>query len=218
MMKFYLDGMLLPVTPGALETKIANQNKTVSLLNGEEYTFPEKAGLTEFYFSFWLPKDRQSHLRISDVTQREALTKLSQLKEEAKPFVFWVMGEPEETRSPYVTLEEYSIEENAENGGDLLVQIRLKEYRPLKTVALKLSPESGKVIAKEQKGTAKELSKALPKNAGAKTHTVQKGETLSLIAKRYFGTSKKWRELYQRNQTTIKNPNLIYAGQVIRLE
>ena len=39
MMKFYLDGMLLPVTPGALATRITNQNKTVSLLNGEEYTF-----------------------------------------------------------------------------------------------------------------------------------------------------------------------------------
>ena len=218
MMKFYLDGMLLPVTPGALATRITNQNKTVSLLNGEEYTFPEKAGLTEFSFSFWLPKDRESHLRISDVSKREALNKLSQLKEAAKPFVFWIMGEPEEMRSPYVTLEEYSIEENAENGGDLLLQISLKEYRPLKTVTLKVSPESGKVIAKEQKGTAKELSKALPKNAGAKTHTVQKGETLSLIAKRYLGNSKKWRELYQRNQAIIKNPNRIYVGQVIRLE
>ena len=58
----------------------------------------------------------------------------------------------------------------------------------------------------------------MPKNAGAKTHTVQKGETLSLIAKRYFGNSKKWRELYQLNQAIIKNPNRIYVGQVIRLE
>ena len=33
---FYLDGVQLPVTPGKLQAQIGNQNKTYSLISGDE--------------------------------------------------------------------------------------------------------------------------------------------------------------------------------------
>ena len=45
--------------------------------------------------------------------------------------------------------------------------------------------------------------------------TVQKGDTLSAIAKKYLGSASKYQQLATWNN--ISNPNLIYAGQKIYL-
>ncbi len=47
-----------------------------------------------------------------------------------------------------------------------------------------------------------------------KKHIVQKGESLSLIAKRYYGDIHKWKQLYEANKAVIgNNPDLIQVGQ-----
>ena len=45
------------------------------------------------------------------------------------------------------------------------------------------------------------------------TYTVQPGDTLSKIAKKYLGNASLWRRIYEDNKTTIKNPNFIRVGQ-----
>ena len=51
----------------------------------------------------------------------------------------------------------------------------------------------------------------------ARRHTVEKGDTLSRIAERYYGEPAKWRLIYEANQGTISNPDLIYPGQEIEI-
>jgi nucleoid-associated protein YgaU len=46
---------------------------------------------------------------------------------------------------------------------------------------------------------------------------VQKGDSLSKIAKREYGDAQSWHRIYEANRDTIKNPDLIYPGQVIRI-
>ncbi|MFQ3581334.1 MAG: LysM peptidoglycan-binding domain-containing protein [Chloracidobacterium sp.] len=50
--------------------------------------------------------------------------------------------------------------------------------------------------------------------SGEQTYTVEAGDTLSKIAARY-GTT--WQKLHEYNRDTIKNPDLIYPGQVIKI-
>lgn len=45
------------------------------------------------------------------------------------------------------------------------------------------------------------------------TYTIQPGDTLSKIAKKYLGNASLWRNIYEDNKATIKNPNLIRVGQ-----
>ncbi len=45
------------------------------------------------------------------------------------------------------------------------------------------------------------------------TYTIQPGDTLSKIAKKYLGNASLWRKIYEDNKATIKNPNLIRVGQ-----
>ena len=38
------------------------------------------------------------------------------------------------------------------------------------------------------------------------------------ICKKVLGDGNKWREVYNLNKDKIKNPNLIYPGQVLKLK
>lgn len=54
--------------------------------------------------------------------------------------------------------------------------------------------------------------------AAVKKHIVKKGESLSLIAKQYTGSVKKWKELYEANKATVgNNPDLIQPGMELTL-
>jgi nucleoid-associated protein YgaU len=48
-------------------------------------------------------------------------------------------------------------------------------------------------------------------------YTIQKGDTLSKIAKRHYGDAARWTALFEANKDIIKNPDLIYPGQVLKL-
>ncbi|MGO8968886.1 MAG: LysM peptidoglycan-binding domain-containing protein [Myxococcaceae bacterium] len=50
-----------------------------------------------------------------------------------------------------------------------------------------------------------------------RTYTVVKGDSLSKIAKTLMGDAQKWRLIYEANKDTIKNPDLIYPGQVLKI-
>jgi len=49
------------------------------------------------------------------------------------------------------------------------------------------------------------------------TYTVQRGETLSEIAQRTLGSSKRWPELVKANENVIRDPNALVPGTVIRI-
>ncbi len=60
-------------------------------------------------------------------------------------------------------------------------------------------------------------STASQPSTGAKSYTVRKGDSLSKIAKREYGDAQRWRVIYDANRDTIKDPDLIYPGQVIQI-
>lgn len=48
-------------------------------------------------------------------------------------------------------------------------------------------------------------------------YTVVKGDSLSKIAAKHYDDSSKWPEIFEANQPMIKNADLIYPGQVLRI-
>lgn len=46
-------------------------------------------------------------------------------------------------------------------------------------------------------------------------YTIVPGDSLSKIAKRFYGNAGDWKKIYEANKTTIKNPDLIYPGDKI---
>lgn len=52
---------------------------------------------------------------------------------------------------------------------------------------------------------------------GARSYTIEKGDTLSAIAKRVYGKASYWQRIFDANRDTIDNPDRIFPGQVITL-
>mgnify|MGYP001556381833 CR=1 FL=1 len=48
-------------------------------------------------------------------------------------------------------------------------------------------------------------------------YVIEKGDTLSAIAKKYLGSASKYPEIFEANREVIKDPDLIYPGQTIRI-
>lgn len=48
-------------------------------------------------------------------------------------------------------------------------------------------------------------------------HTVESGDSLSKIAKKYYGNAMRYPEIFEANKPMLKDPNLIYPGQVLRI-
>jgi len=57
-----------------------------------------------------------------------------------------------------------------------------------------------------------------PAEAKPRVHKVVSGDTLSGIAKQYYGSSDKWNDIYQANKEVIgDNPNAIRVGQELTI-
>ncbi len=48
-------------------------------------------------------------------------------------------------------------------------------------------------------------------------YVIEKGDTLSAIAKRYYGDFKLYPRIFEANREVIKDPDLIFVGQKIRI-
>jgi nucleoid-associated protein YgaU len=53
--------------------------------------------------------------------------------------------------------------------------------------------------------------------AEAKYYTVVKGDTLSKIAKEYYGDAMKYPTIFEANRPMLTHPDKIYPGQVLRI-
>lgn len=52
---------------------------------------------------------------------------------------------------------------------------------------------------------------------GVRMHTVVRGDTLSDIAKRFYGKAGMWPILFEANRDKLDNPDLIHPGQELRI-
>ena len=49
------------------------------------------------------------------------------------------------------------------------------------------------------------------------TYTVNKGDTLSKIAREFYGSANRWHEIFDANRDQLSDPDLIKPGQVLKI-
>lgn len=151
---FYLGELMLPVPPAKLVTKIKNRNKTITLMNDGEVNLVKKAGLTEVSFDMRIPGDSRPYANYNGSLKSMALTyiskkilgkdysykpasyylpKLEKMKTSQEPFSFIVLRTTPRYSVLFdtcmdMTLESYSIQEDAREGFDITIPITLKQY------------------------------------------------------------------------------------------
>ncbi|CAN5394786.1 hypothetical protein BH09BAC3_BH09BAC3_27460 [soil metagenome] len=48
-----------------------------------------------------------------------------------------------------------------------------------------------------------------------RTYVIQKGDSLSKIAKQFYGRASEWHKLHEANYDKIRNPSIIHPGEEI---
>jgi len=114
-----------------------------------------------------------------------------------------------------VSLEDYDVKEDSKSGFDVMVSITLKQYKDYgtKTCNITFADNKPKQL---QHQSGKQHSPLHPR-CQLKTYTVVKGDTFWAIAKRFYGNGSLYTKISNANTDKIKNPNLIYPGQVLTI-
>ncbi len=219
MYKCYLSGELMPETPGKLNIKIKGKNQTLVLLNEGEINFLRTPGLTEITLPLTFPMVTAPH------GPEHYLNILEKLKTEKCTTQFIMTRTTPNGRLLFdtnikVSVEDYSISENATNGLDLSVEVTLKQYRDYGTKTITIKEDVKRATAavtQPQKTVAVTQERSATTAPKATTYTVKKGDCLWNIAKKYYGNGAKYTLIYNANKDKIKNPNLIYVGQVLTI-
>ncbi|WP_131043229.1 LysM peptidoglycan-binding domain-containing protein [Clostridioides difficile] len=225
---FYLDGVQLPITPGKLEVKVTNKNKTVDLINVGEVNILKKEGLSEISFEAEFTHNKLPFYRGTFKDVQFFLSKLELLKTDCKPFQFIVSRELGNkvlfNTNMKVSLEEYNIVEDAENGSDTKVAIKLKQYRDYSTK--KLVPAPPKTTETGRPSVKIEPKRVDSINApNTKTYTVKSGDSLWSICQKQLGNGSLYKKVYELNKSMMDKANkgkkvpkyTIYKGQVLKL-
>lgn len=233
MYQFYMDDMLLPVTPGAMTLKVANQNKTVTLINEGEINILKLPGLSKISFNALLPNKEYPFAQYESGFQNAHyyMDKLELLKTKCLPFQFQVIRTDErgemlmDSLDMQVSLEEYELEENAEEYEfDVMAKIELKQYKTYgtKTIEFKKTETTTEATVTEKRDTS-----TAPKTTGG--YTVVSGDNLWDIARVKLGDGSRMNEIYELNRDTIEaaakkygrssssNGWWIYPGTVLQL-
>ena len=208
MYKFYLDDILLPVTPAELSVKVGDKNETIELLNDKDLILLRNPALSEISFSILLPAQNVPYAIYENnkfVEAGEIIKKIQKLKDDKKKFLFSVIrriGNKTYFDSMIkVVLSDYDTKESADEGFDIIMNINLKEYKEASTQVGKITQdEKGNPIIQYEKVVENDDS---PFKAGDvdlnKTNNLYKvknsTETLWKIAKKLFDDGSKYKDL-----------------------
>jgi len=202
----------LPVNPEQIETTSVQANQKYEILKLGQIAIPTHMELKEYSFECELPYSPLHYVETSgDFRDADFYLRLfEQWRQEKAPVRFIASNGIGDDINTLVLIEELAIIEKAGEEGDKYVSFQLLEYREFGKKAVVVATPTVAVAKKEEPAPA-----VNPKSNG--THVVQSGDTLWAIAKKYYGNGSQYTKIFNANKDKIKNPNLIYPGQVLTI-
>lgn len=215
MYSVYMDSIQLPVAPKKITLSVGNRNETVELMNIGEVNILKSPALSDIKLNIMLPHADYPFAYYPDgfISADEFLSLFEKLKVSDEPFRFIVSRVSEAgvflfDTNLLVSMEDYDIVEDADNGLDIMVAVNLKQYKNYGTKTFEIiEQETTEVKAKEVE--------TRPAKEPKKTYTVKSGDTLWAIAKRELGDGSKYPAIAKANN--IGNPDMISIGQELVL-
>ena len=148
----FLDVIFCPVTPEKIEISIPNLNKTITMVDQGEINILRGKGLKEIKFDMLVPSFKYPFANYSfgSFSTSQIIARLEHLKEQCEPVYFIVTrcraGKPAWWTNIKVSVEDFTVTEDANNGTDVIISINLKEYKSYSTKMAKVKTKSDGTI------------------------------------------------------------------------
>ena len=199
----------LPVLPEKFKITMGTKDQSVDVAGLGEILVAQSRPATEFSFSSFFPAAAFPGIAVSYVTKPTTLKdKIVEWKNSTKPVHLIVTGLGIDV---YCRITKFIPSEAGGDVGTINYDITLKEYREPKVRQVK-------VEVKTQTATVQNTPARTDNTTQPTTYTVKKGDCLWNIAKKFLGNGALYMQIYNLNKNIIKNPNLIYVGQVLRIK
>ena len=173
MYQVVLGNIPLPITPSKITTSYGGRNETIELIDGSQVNVIKSPSLTEISFEFMIPHQDYPFASMAgqavgalsgmlpsavgnlgtSAMRSAILHELERMMTAKKPFYLIVVRMNDQMTDVVVwnsymkvTLEGYDVIEDADNGLDIMVSVKLKKYVPYGTAILS---DDKKTISKE---------------------------------------------------------------------
>lgn len=202
----------LPVNPEEIKKTQKLNVEKYQVLGSGQVSVPSYQALHEYSFECELPHQEMHYMepggRADPDWYLSMLTNAQKRKEPVRLIYSNGMTDDESTE---VLVESCTVAEKSGEEGDKYLSLSFLQYR-----------EPQKKYRAVVKGTEAVAQPQAPQPANpavetGKTYTVVSGDTLWKIAKQFYGNGAQYTKIFSANSGKIKNPNLIYPGQVFTI-
>lgn len=197
-----------PVLPTKFDVTHGTKNTSVTISGlGEILVLQDRAAVEVSWDSFfpaaYFPGIQTPFMLSSPDT---TIQRLFEWKISAKPVHLILTGTRVNFYAAIQSLQPYR---KGGDPGSIYYKIKLKEYREVRIRQVKVSSTGTATVSGGSTRTDNRVQ--------AKTYTVKPGDCLYNISKSTLGDGGRYNEIYSLNKDKLKNPNLIYPGQVLQL-
>ena len=194
--------LILPVTPAAYTWERGNRVESVQLDQIGEINLPGTKRMGSCTLEALLPARLYPFCNPGTIPNPYVyLEQLERWSDAGTPVRFLVSGTPTNAQ---VLIETIRYGEK-DGTNDLYVTLTLRQYRKPQVPVLSGSG-GGETSRSSSTGAARQ-----------RTYTVAKGDTLWGIAQKFYGDGSLYGRVAAANRASVKNPNLIYPGQVLTI-
>lgn len=204
----YEQSLQLPVHPPEIRVVVANLNRVIPIAQAGEILAIGRSGLAELEIASHFPAEWRPYCAYSDIPRPyDAVALIDSWRLSRRPIRLTITETP--INMP-VAIDHFEWGERA-GSRDVDYTLQLTEFRfvtvqRVDAFVVKAPAGAGVAAATVRPDTKPQ----------AKTYTVKSGDSLSTIAKRVYGDSSRWQQIYIANKQAIgSDPNKLKVGLVL---
>ena len=204
----------LPVNPEEIKRTRNLNVERYQVLGGGQVSIPSYCELEEYSFEAEFPSQEYNYMESGARADGDYYEKMfKKAQENKKQIRFIASNDITDDISTMVLVVSVEAVEKAGEEGDKYLSLKLLEYKAPGKRYIAVQTVAATVKQEDTSAGASQENPAVTEN---KTHTVRQGNTLWGLAKKYYGNGALYSKIVSANPS-VKNPNLIYEGQVLNI-